>query len=82
MRACVGVSEGVCVHLFEELQLDGVLQELSHGAGAMADEGFLAERYGLSLQENRGRGAWETVSSICNAPYGVRKKPFVMYMFS
>ena len=57
---CVCVSVCVCVYLFEELQLDGVLQELSHSAGAMADEGFLAERYGLSLQKHRRRGPWET----------------------
>lgn len=39
-----------CVHLFEELQLDGVLEELSHGTGAMVHKGFLIKCYWLPLK--------------------------------
>lgn len=39
----------LCVHLFEELQLDGILQELSHGTGTMVHKGFLIKCYWLTL---------------------------------
>lgn len=39
-----------CMHLFEELQLDCILQELSHGTGAMVHKSFLVKCYWLSLK--------------------------------
>jgi hypothetical protein len=41
------------VYLFEELQLDGVLQELSHGTGAVGHKDLLTERYWLSLKVHK-----------------------------
>lgn len=43
----------VCVYLFEELQLDGVLQELSHGTGSVGHEDLLTERDWLSLKVHK-----------------------------
>lgn len=40
----------LCVHLFKELQLDGILQELSHGTGTMVHKGFLIKCYWLALK--------------------------------
>lgn len=38
------------VYLFEELQLNGILEELSHGTGTMIHKGFLIECYRLTLK--------------------------------
>lgn len=39
------------MHLFEELQLDGVLEELLHDAGTVVHKDFLVERDWLPLDE-------------------------------
>lgn len=41
------------VYLFEELQLNGVLQELSHSTGAMIHKSLLIKCYWLSLKIKR-----------------------------
>lgn len=45
------------MYLFEELQLDGVLEELPHGTGTMSHESFLIKCYWLSLKRQRNRPA-------------------------
>lgn len=40
-------------YLLEKLQLDGVLQELSHGGRPVGDKGFFAERDGLPLMRKK-----------------------------
>lgn len=47
----------VCVYLFEELQLDGILEELPHGIGTMVHKDFLTECYWLALKMQESRAA-------------------------
>lgn len=43
----------MCKNLFEELQLDGVVEEELHGAGPMVDKHILVEGDGLALEAQR-----------------------------
>lgn len=43
----------MCENLFEELQLDGIMEEELHGAGAMVDKHVLVEGDGLALKPQR-----------------------------
>lgn len=47
-------NSAVFAYLFEELQLNGILEKLSHGTGTMIHKGFFIKCYWLSLkmQEN------------------------------
>lgn len=47
-------------NLFEELQLDGILEELSHGTGTMVHKGFLIKCYWFFLK------TWENTESVSN----------------
>lgn len=40
----------MCAHLFKELQLNGILEELSHGTGTMVHKGVFIKCYWLSLK--------------------------------
>lgn len=44
------MREREAVNLFEELQLDGVMEEQFHGTGAMVHKDVLIKCYRLSLQ--------------------------------
>ena len=40
----------VCMYLFEELQLNSILEELSHGTGSMVHKSFLIKCYWFALK--------------------------------
>ena len=46
-------DDQLCLYLFEELQLNSVLKELSHGTGTMIHKCFFIEIYWLPLKINK-----------------------------